>query len=523
MIKLVVKNKSDKQALAEWDELLLSVQNSTPVDVNETEEQKRARIRHLEKPGNEEAWVEYYFPKFAFSKAAPFQIKSFLKVVRATRLYQRRAWARGLSKSTRRMFEVFYLVFVKKLKVNQLLISKSEGNAIRLLAPYRANLECNQRLINDYGKQMRPGKWTEEEFITRSGSSFRAVGAEQNPRGARLDEMRPNVIIFDDVDDDEVCRNPDRLENRWQWIERAVIPTVDIAKPYYIFFDNNIIAEDSIAVRAAAFADDVELVNVRDANGISTWPEKNSEADIAAILSKLSYEAGQSEYFNNPMSQGKAFPSITYGKCPPPSKLQFLQVYADPATSNKDKPTQKSKASTSSKAVWVIGWDGTRLYVYYGFLGAVNNTTFIDWLYSAYQWALSQKAPVVYVHVENNTLQDPFYQQVFVPLIIERQKRFGLALPVVPDGRDKPDKWFRIEGNLEPLNRNGHLIFNAAESDNPHMKALEAQFKSAKATSRTLDGPDCIEGGYFLAKERLTVGAAASGTWGGRTSHSKRY
>lgn len=522
-VKLYTQNKSDKAALAEWEELLLSVQNSTPVDTNESEEAKSKRMRELEAKGNEEAWINYYFPKFAFCKLARFQRRSIARVIRSKRLYQRRAWCRGLAKSTIRMFEIFYMVFVNKQRVNLLLISKSETNAIRLLSPYRANLEGNQRLINDYGKQMRPGKWAEEEFITRGGSSFRAVGAEQNPRGARLDEMRPNVIIFDDADDDEVCRNFDRLNNRWEWIEKAVIPTVDIAKPYWIFFDNNIIAEDSIAVRAAAYADDVELVNIRDAEGKSTWPEKNSEADIDAILSKISYEAGQSEYFNNPMSQGKAFPAVTWGKCPPPSKLKFIQIYADPATSNKDKPTAKSKATTSSKAVFATGWDGTKLYIYYGYLGAVNNGTFIDWLYSAYNWAKEAKAPVVYVHIENNTLQDPFYQQVFVPLIAERKKVFGTTLPVVPDSRNKPDKWFRIEGALEPLNRNGNMIFNVTESDNPHMKALEAQFKAAKATSRALDGPDCIEGAYFKCKEHLVAEASGSGTWVPRMSHSKRF
>ncbi len=536
-VKLYIQNKTDKQALSEWDELLLSIQNSTPVDTSETEEQKIARMKDLEKPGNQEAWFKYYFPNFAFSDPAPFHIASSRKVInhaavvgvptnhpKSTAFYQRRAWARGLSKSTRRMFEVLYIVFVRKVRANLLLISKSETNAIRLLAPYRANLEANQRLINDYGKQMRPGKWSEDEFITRGKSSFRAVGAEQNPRGARLDEMRPNFIIFDDVDDDEVCRNPDRLQNRWEWIERAVIPTVDIARPYWICFDNNIIAEDSIAVRAAQYATHVELINIRDANGKSTWPQKNSEQDIDAILSSISYESGQSEYFNNPMSQGKAFPSITWGQCPPVSRLPFIQIYADPATSNKDKPTLKSKANTSSKAVYAMGSpDGKKLYIYYGFMGAVNNTTFIDWLYATYLWAQQQKAKMVFIDMENNTLQDPFYQQVFLPLITDRKKAHGITLPIAPDARVKPEKWFRIEGNLEPLNRNGNMIFNEKQADNPHLKALEAQFKSAKATSRALDGPDCIEGGWHKIKERIRATDPAGLVFGARTGHSKRF
>lgn len=522
-VKLVVQNRTDKQAMEAWEELLLEIQNSTPIDINETEQQRRERMKRLEKPGNEEEWFAYYFPKYSFAKPAKFHIASTKRVVHASRIYQRRAWARGLAKSTRRMFEVFYLIFVKLLKANLLLISKSETNAIRLLAPYRAILEANQRLINDYGKQKRTGKWKEEEFITRKGCSFRAVGAEQNPRGAKLEEVRTNVLIFDDVDDDEVCRNPDRLDDRWKWIERAVIPTVEISRNYYIFFDNNIIAEDSLAVRAAKFATDVELINIRDANGKSVW-DKNTEEQIDAILSQMSYESGQAEYFNNPMSQGKTFPTITYGKCPPISRLPFVQIYADPAPSNKDKPLQKSTAQTSSKAVYLMGSpDGVRLYIYYGFLGAVSNSTFIGWLYATYKYALANKAKITYVSMENNTLQDPFYQQVFIPLISEIRKSEGIVLPVVPDERKKPDKWFRIEGALEPLNRNGNLIFNQAEKENPHLNALETQFKAAKSTSRALDGPDCIEGGWHKIKERLMVTTNESIIIGKTRHNSKRF
>src|SRR4051812_46731772 len=108
--------------------------------------------------------------------------------------------------------------------------------------PYRANLEANQRLINDYGEQQTFSGWKEQEFVTRDKKAFRAVGAEQSPRGSKVDEVRPNIIVFDDLDDDEVCRNADRVKTRWEWVEQAVIPTVEISKPYYIFFDNNIIA-----------------------------------------------------------------------------------------------------------------------------------------------------------------------------------------------------------------------------------------------------------------------------------------
>jgi hypothetical protein len=506
--KLVIANKSNKQAMTEWEEFLLSISNSTTIDLNETEDDKRKRIKKLEKPGNEEEWIQYYFPKFANCKPAKFQIKSTLTVIRAKRLYQRRAWARGLAKSTRRMFEIFYKMFVQKMRINMLLISKNEGNAIRLLAPYRANLEANQRLINDYGTQ-QGSKWAEEEFVTRKKSSFRAVGMGQNPRGARLDELRINVLVFDDADDDEVCRNPDRLQQNWEWVEKSAIPTVDIANDYFIFFDNNIIAEDSLAVRAAAYADDVELVNIRDDEGKSVWPEKNSEADIDYMLSKISYTSGQGEYFNDGTPTGKVFPQMKWGKCPPLKSLPFVVVYADPSPSNKDKPTLKSKAQNSCKAVVVVGYKDLKFYVYKCFVDITTNSNFIDWLYATRDYIGTSTQS--YFFIENNTLQGPFYEQVLLPLIFEKGKEKGSVLGITPDERVKPEKYFRIEGTLEPKNRLGLLILNEDEKDDAHMKRLEGQFKKVSPNCKQMDGPDATEGAVWITEHKIVAVQAAGG------------
>lgn len=518
---MIVANKSNKQAMDEWEEFLLGISNSTTIDLNETEDQKRKRMKRLEKPGNEEEWFEYYFPKFSFCKPAKFHKDSTKRVINAKRIYQRRAWARGLAKSTRRMFEIFYLIFVKKLRANMMLISKSESNAIRLLAPYRGNFEANQRLINDYGQQQRTGKWAEEEFITKGKSSFRAVGMGQNPRGAKLDELRINVLVFDDADDDEVCRNPERLQQNWEWIERSAIPTVDISADYYILFDNNIIAEDSLAVRAGQYADHVEIVNIRDADGVSTWPEKNSEADIDYMLSIISYESGQAEYFNDGTPTGKVFPAMKWGKCPPLKTLPFVVVYADPSPSNKDRPSLKSKAQNSCKAVVVVGYKDLKFYVYKCFVDITTNSNFIDWLYASRNYVGTSTQP--YFFIENNSLQGPFYEQVLMPLIFAKgAENFGV-LGVTPDDRDKPDKYFRIEGTLEPKNRLGLLILNEDEKEDQHMKRLEGQFKKVSPNSKTMDGPDAVEGAVHILQNKVSIQAAGGIQTFKRPLNNKRF
>lgn len=517
-VKLITQNKSNRQAITEWEEFLDSIRNSTPIDVNETPEQKIKRIKQLEKPGNEEAWIQYYFPNYCFRAPAKFHIASTRRVINAKRLYQTRKWARGLSKSTRRMFEIFYKKFVQQWRLNLLLISKNEANAIRLLSPYKAHLEANQRLINDYGLQDGFKKWSEDEFITRDKCSFRAVGTGQNPRGARLEEMRTNVLIFDDADDDEVVMNPERLDKVWEWVEQAVIPTVEMSKDYLILFDNNVIGEDSIILRASKFADDNETINWRDEKGQPTWHE---EKDLQYMETHMSYESVQKEGYNNPLSQGKTFKEIVYAKCPPLKNLQFALAYADPSPSNRDKPTVKSRAQNSSKAVVLLGYLDGKFYLYKAWVDNTTNSNFIDWLFAAKNYV--GNTTQFYIYIENNTLQNPFYEQVLMPLIFEKSKAYKDALFVTPDTTDKPDKWFRIEGTLEPLVRLGLLVFNIDEKNDNHMQRLEAQFKTAHPNSRLLDGPDAVQGGVKIIQNKLAIEAAGGIKIIKRIINKKRY
>ncbi len=116
---------------------------------------------------------------------------------------------------------------------------------------------------------------------------------------------------------------------------------------------------------------------------------------------------------------------------------------------------------------------------------------------------VGDKAPV-YCYMENNKLQDPFFQQVFRPLVAKVRKERGIQLYIRPDERKKTDKATRIEANLEPMNREGNLILNEAERDNPHMKELEDQFRLFTLALRyPADGPDAVEGGNRILDETM--------------------
>lgn len=489
----MAKQYNEKHYLELWNKYRDNLAKATPLDLNETPLQKSKRVADLEK--KPEAWFKFYFPNFYTSEPANFHINATKRVLQNPEWYEIRSWSRELSKSGRTMMEVLFLTLTGKKK-NVLLISNTLDNAARLLLPYRAILELNNRTINDYGVQASIGKWEATEFTTRKGVAFRALGAGQSPRGTRNDAFRPDTILIDDIDTDEECRNSNRIKQKVKWIEEALIPTRSISSHLLIIACGNIIAKYCCITEMAKKADVHEIINIRGKNGLSSWPQKNTEAHITRVLSMISANAAQKEYFNNPVSDGDIFKELNWGVCPLIAKCDQVVVYADPSTSNKD------KGNASAKAVIIVGYKALQFFVYRVWLNQMSNSKFVDCLYEAHAYLCEHQVDTKKIYIENNSLQDPFYQQVILPLINMRAKTTGFHLPIIPDGRKKPDKFFRIEGTLEPINRLGNLIFNVKLQSDPDMVRMSDQMLGVSENAKQIDGPDGLEGGVWIILNR---------------------
>ncbi|MGL5682644.1 MAG: hypothetical protein ACRDDZ_06240 [Marinifilaceae bacterium] len=483
----------DRDALRDWEEFKQNIAKATTVDTSMTVSEREKHKKYLESHPIE--WIIFFFPDYAKYEFAPFHIKAIKRIIAHDEWFEVLSWSRELAKSTVVMFIVLFLVLTGK-KRNIILTSNSLTNAIKLLAPYRAILEANGRIKAYYGEQKSMGAWAEEQFKTKQGASFTALGAGQSPRGARSEFIRPDILLIDDFDTDEDTKNQDTIIKRWEWWENALYPTRSVSEPTLVVFCGNIIAKDCCVVRAGEMADHWDIVNIRDKAGKSTWPQKNTEESIDRTLSKISTKAAQGEYFNNPVSEGEIFKDITFGKIPPLKKFKFLVVYGDPA------PGENKSKNSSTKSAWLLGLMGQKLYVIKGFLDRGLNADFIQWYVSLDEFVGNQTT--IYNYMENNKLQDPFFQQVFKPLVKKVREEQNISLNINEDTAKKTDKATRIEANLEPLNREGNLIFNEDEKDNPHMQRLVDQFKLFTLRLKfPADGPDCVEGGYRILKNKL--------------------
>lgn len=525
MAQKVKITAQDKRAQREWEELVASIKKSSSINPLDSAEVIRARRERLER--DHEAWFKYYFEMYCTSDFAPFHRSATKRFFDRHRLYDVRAWSRELSKTGITMMQVVKAALTGVVR-NVMYISSSYDNAERLLRPVRAGLEANQRIIQDYGEQKTLGQWEDGEFIARCGCAFRALGAGQSPRGSRHENLRLDCIVYDDMDTDEECKSPNRLKRfaeKWKWCEEAALPAMSVSGDYRIIFNGNIIDRDGTIAKAIAKAKTLkaevghyEIVNIRDASGRSTWPAKNSEQDIDDFLALMSYAGAQREFFNNPITEGDIFGDMFWGQCPPLDELDAAIVYADPAPSN-----SKSTAA-SLKAIAFLGIRSGVLYIYRMRLDHALNSTFIGRFFDFRDWAQSRsKTLVLRYYIECNGLQKPFHDQVFVPLLSEIGATRGY-ISVREDGRDKRNKYDRIEGHLQPLYEQGKLIFNIEERDCPHMQRLAEQFKLiTREMSAPADGPDCVEGGWWILNGLAKTPTAGSISIGSRQRTAKRY
>jgi hypothetical protein len=490
---MMKKRASEKEKLHDWQVYLANISKATPIDFSENKIDQKLRILKQEK--NFESWAKYYFPNFYTAEPASWHKRASIRVIEHPEWFEVRPWSRELAKSARTMMEVLFLCLTKK-KRNVLMVSSTADNAERLLKPYRGILEANNRIIHDYGLQKSLTKWEEGEFVTKAGVAFRALGAGQSPRGTRNDEFRPDVILIDDIDTDEEVRNKERIKNKIKWIEEALIPTRSISGHLLIIVCGNIIGKYTVVTELRKKADYSKIVNIRDRFGRSMWPTKNSEEDIDRVLSLISHNAAQKEYFNNPQSDGDVFKSINYGTVPHIRHCEQVVVYADPATSN------KTETASSSKALIILGYKNLQFFAYRLWVDRASNATFVNWMFEAHKYLQEKGVDTKRIYIENNSLQDPFFEQVILPLVYQQSKQVGFNLPITPDTRKKPDKFSRIEGTLEPLHRMGNLIFDIKLKGQTHMATFEDQWLAVSGTCKVMDGPDCLEGGVWIIQNR---------------------
>lgn len=500
------------KAQERWKQHCETVQAATAVNINETQAQRLARIRHLRT--DYAAFVDYYFPHWTINPetgkatpCAPFHVSAANKILKDRNLKAAFQWHRGAAKSTNMdVFVPMWLMAQEHREINvMVLVGKSEDNAKTLLGDIQAELQYNQRYIHDFGEQYNVGTWEEGEFVTRSEVAFFARGRGQSPRGLRYRSHRPDYVVIDDLDDDELVESPARVTKLFDWVRSALFGTLDGGRGRFIMV-GNLIAKNSVLAKWCDIKSvHVTKVNIYDSKGGISWASKWTPQEVKDIENVVGYRAFQKEYMNNPIIEGAIFRNewIRWGKRPAWSKFSELVLYIDPSF--------KGSIKNDYKAAKLWGKAGTMLYHLRAFVRQSSVAEMVRWCYDLYEWTREQGISVRW-YMEANFMQDT---------ILDEFRREGelrsYQLPITGDKRKKPDKFQRVEA-ISPLWERGFVVYDETQKDDPDMLAgIDQTLAFEKGMRGHDDAPDADEGAIWVL-QRDTRAKSFNPSFGRRTN-----
>lgn len=245
---------------------------------------------------------------------------------------------RGHAKSTAITHSYTLACLLFRQRTFALIVSDTETQAILFLQSIKKELQDNEDLIELFGLK-RDGqdrtvfiKETESDLIVEleDGHQFRimAKGSEQKVRGLKWGSKRPDLIVCDDLENDEIVLNQERREKFKRWFNGALVPCLapggvirvvgtilhldsllqNLMPPEY---DKLTIFEDLkvYCTRKRLWKSVKYMAHDRDWK-IFLWPEYKSKEELQSIY-KDHVEKGlgdiyYQEYLNTPIDESNA-------------------------------------------------------------------------------------------------------------------------------------------------------------------------------------------------------------------------
>lgn len=487
---------------------------------------KAERLRRVRDRDGYQFFLETYLPHYVKGEPSLFHQHIFDRVpgILASNAGVRDLFVapRGASKSTHLSLGFALYCIVLGLKRYIIEVCDVYEQAALLIEALKAELETNIRLQTDFPEACGQGRvWREGEFVTRNKIRVEGLGAAKKIRGRRHGPYRPDLLIFDDIENDEAVRSPEQRTKLWNWIQRAALKVGPPDGSMDVIWVNTILHFDAVTVRASKhpdwlvhefqavvrFPDRMDLWERfeevyhndgkeaatayyeanridMDEGAIVNWPTiqpllflmLERAADLAAFLT---------EYQNKPISDGNPFGDLKYWVQPNRDWIYFGAI--DPSLGKKGKGRDPS-------AILIGGFD--RLSGIMDLVEASIRKRLPDVIISD-TIALQREYRALLWFVE--TVQ--FQEFLRTSMMAEAAKQgVGLsAVPIIPNA----DKDLRIE-RLQPPVAAGLIRFN------PTQTTMIEQLQQWPNAAHD-DGPDCLD---MLWQNTLIYAGGGGGSHG---------
>ncbi len=484
----------------EYEQWLREMQETVRLEPirEETDEQKGRRKASLLK--NFTKFCRYYFEDFMDADFAWFHKKGVGLIVENDNIMFVGEWPREHAKSV--VMDIFLPMYLKALGklTGVVLSSANEDKADGLLADLQEQLMFNQRYIADYGPQYKSGKWDTGHFVTNDGIGFWAFGRGQSPRGVREAELRPNLIIVDDIDDAEICKNEKRVQEATDWVLGDLYGCAPTKGSRFVVIGNRIhkgsilshivgdVEEGDPVKETITHLKVYALENPRthemdlSEKGVPAWKERYTREQILTKMKNMGQRIALRELFHQHIVIGRVFREehLPWADLPPIDNCEKLVTYCD--------PSYKDSKKNDFKAIVLIGKNGPYFDIYDAFCRQCTTPEMVRGHY-----ALAEEIPS---HKNcPHWMEANFIQDIHLEKYDEEAEKRGYSIAIRGDRRDKPDKVERIE-NLSAYAERGRIRFNKALKHSPDMQEIRQQFLGFPDAPHD-DGPDAVEGGIY--------------------------
>lgn len=352
---------------------------------------KAERLRRVQDYGGNgfEFFLKTYLPHYVKGEDSLFHRAIFElapKILTATKGQREMLIApRGSSKSTHMSLGfALYCIVMRKTRYC-LEVCDVYAQAALLIEAIKAELENNPRLQTDFPEACGKGRvWREGEIVTRQNIRVEGLGAGQKLRGRRHGPHRPDLMFFDDIENDEAVRSPEQRDKLESWVNKAALKVGPPDGSMHVLWVNTILHWDAVTVREARkpawnvtrfqaiiqfparmdLWEEFEEVYHNDGEEAARafYAERRAEMDDGAQVNWPSmqplvwlmlqragdHDSFATEYQNQPISEGNPFAKLVFWTMPMREWIHFGAI--DPSLGGKKKGRDPS-------AILIGGYD----------------------------------------------------------------------------------------------------------------------------------------------------------------------
>ena len=141
-------------------------------------------------------------------------------------------------------------------------------------------------LIRKFFGNLKSDAWAKDKWITKTGIKVTPIGSNQQIRGKKFGNIRPQLIGMDDIENKEMQYSEERMSKLIRWVNNDVCNSIDRGSDNWeIFLIGSLLGPHSLVQKLLGSNDWEKLViSICGDDYKSRWPEFISDPALAQLV-----------------------------------------------------------------------------------------------------------------------------------------------------------------------------------------------------------------------------------------------